>query len=52
MSKKTSKPSVSNLDLNSDAALGADSTYSAAKLRIAKLRDLINDYSYHYHVLD
>lgn len=52
MSKKTSKPSASNLDLNSDAALGADSTYSAAKLRIAKLRDLINDYRYHYHVLD
>lgn len=33
----------------------ADSTgaaYEAAKLRIAKLRDLINDYRYHYHVLD
>lgn len=26
--------------------------YEAAKLRIAKLRDLINDYRYHYHVLD
>lgn len=27
-------------------------TYDEAKLRIAKLRELINDYRYHYHVLD
>lgn len=27
-------------------------TYDEAKLRIEKLRELINDYRYHYHVLD
>src|SRR5580692_6576286 len=27
-------------------------TKTAATARIAKLRDLINDYRYHYHVLD
>lgn len=27
-------------------------TYSEAKLRVEKLRELINDYRYHYHVLD